>query len=59
MGVVASDGALCVPSNHETKLLRALQGRAVTARGGLAESLAQLAAGPREFSAQVACQGAG
>jgi protein phosphatase len=45
---------LCVPGNHEAKLLRALQGRNVTVSHGLAESLAQLGAEPPEFSVQVA-----
>ncbi len=54
MGMVGDGDALCVPGNHEVKLLRALQGRNVTTGHGLAESLAQLAAEPPEFSQQVA-----
>ena len=42
-----------VPGNHEDKLVRALRGRDVTSRHGLAESLAQLAAEPAEFTAQA------
>ena len=54
MGMVAAGDALCVPGNHEAKLLRALRGRNVTIGHGLAETLAQLAAEPPEFSAEVA-----
>ncbi|MGH9126926.1 MAG: polynucleotide kinase-phosphatase [Acidimicrobiales bacterium] len=54
MNMVASGKALCVPGNHEAKLLRALRGRNVTANHGLAESLAQLAVEPPEFSVRVA-----
>ncbi|GAA3217610.1 polynucleotide kinase-phosphatase [Actinocorallia longicatena] len=49
MGMVAAGDALCVPGNHENKLLRALNGRKVTVSHGLAESLEQLAAEPPEF----------
>jgi len=52
--MVASGHAICLPGNHETKLLRALQGRDVTTGHGLAMSLDQLAAEPPEFSAEVA-----
>jgi protein phosphatase len=53
MGMVASGDAMCVPGNHEVKLMRALQGRNVTVGHGLAESLAQLEGEPAEFRAQV------
>jgi polynucleotide kinase-phosphatase len=53
MGMVASGTALCVPGNHEAKLLRALRGRDVRVSHGLAETLAQLGAAPEGFSAQV------
>ncbi|ABS02683.1 polynucleotide kinase-phosphatase [Kineococcus radiotolerans] len=53
MGMVASGTALCVPGNHEDKLLRALRGRDVQVTHGLAESLEQLAREPEEFRAQV------
>jgi protein phosphatase len=53
MGMVAGSGALCVPGNHETKLLRALRGRDVKLTHGLAGSLAQLAAEPPGFTDQV------
>ena len=53
MGMVDAGDALCIPGNHENKLLRALRGRNVTVSHGLAESLAQLGAEPPEFSRQV------
>ncbi|HEY2548959.1 MAG TPA: polynucleotide kinase-phosphatase [Streptosporangiaceae bacterium] len=53
MGMVAAGDALCVPGNHENKLLRALRGRNVQVSHGLAESLAQLAAEPEDFRADV------
>ncbi|MDQ3716055.1 MAG: polynucleotide kinase-phosphatase [Actinomycetota bacterium] len=54
MAMVATGDALCVPGNHEAKLLRALRGRRVTVSHGLGETLAQLAGEPPEFSKQVA-----
>ncbi|HEX5190323.1 MAG TPA: polynucleotide kinase-phosphatase [Streptosporangiaceae bacterium] len=53
MGMVSGGDALCVPGNHENKLLRALRGRKVQVTHGLAESLAQLEAEPAEFVAEV------
>ncbi len=53
MGMVAAGTALCVPGNHEAKLLRALRGRNVQHAHGLAETLEQLAAEPEEFRAQT------
>ncbi|HEV2089111.1 MAG TPA: polynucleotide kinase-phosphatase, partial [Cryptosporangiaceae bacterium] len=53
MGMVRDGDALCVPGNHENKLVRALDGRNVTVSHGLAESLAQLAAEPAEFTAEA------
>jgi len=53
MGMVAGGAALCVPGNHEAKLLRALRGRDVKVSHGLDRSLAQLAAEPPGFTAQV------
>jgi len=49
MGMVAAGTALCVSGNHEAKLVRALKGSRVTVSHGLAESLAQLEAGPEDF----------
>jgi len=54
MGMVADGTALCIPGNHEVKLLRALNGKNVTKTHGLAQSLEQLAAEPPEFSQRVA-----
>jgi protein phosphatase len=53
MGMTAEGSGLSVAGNHEAKLLRALRGSNVTTGHGLAESLAQLAAEPPEFSRQV------
>ncbi len=53
MGMVDDGDALCIPGNHEAKLLRALRGRNVTVSHGLAETLAQLAGEPPEFSTRV------
>jgi protein phosphatase len=53
MAMVGAGTALCIAGNHESKLLRALRGRNVQVSHGLAESLAQLQAGPEEFRAQV------
>jgi protein phosphatase len=53
MGMVGAGHALCIPGNHEAKLLRALRGASTTTGHGLAETLDQLAAEPREFRAQV------
>ncbi len=54
MGMVVAGTALCVPGNHEAKLLRALRGRNVTVSHGLAETLAQLAGEPESFRDSVA-----
>jgi protein phosphatase len=53
MGMVASGSALCIPGNHENKLVRALRGRDVQVTHGLAESLAQLGKEPPEFRQRV------
>ncbi|HWL52950.1 MAG TPA: polynucleotide kinase-phosphatase [Chthoniobacteraceae bacterium] len=54
MNMTRAGSALCVPGNHDVKLMRKLRGRSVQVRHGLAESLEQLAAEPEEFSQQVA-----
>lgn len=54
MAMVEAGSALCVPGNHDVKLMRKLRGRSVSITHGLAESLAQLEAEPEEFSQQVA-----
>ena len=51
MGMTAAGSALSVTGNHEAKLVRALRGRDVTVAHGLAQSLAQLAAEPDDFTA--------
>jgi protein phosphatase len=53
MGMVDAGDALCVPGNHEAKLLRALNGRNVTPSHGLALTLVQLADEPPEFRDRV------
>ena len=50
MSMVDEGTALCVPGNHEIKLVRALNGKNVTTTHGLAESLTQLADEPPEFT---------
>ena len=42
MAMVEAGAALCVPGNHDMKLMRKLRGRDVQITHGLAESLAQL-----------------
>ena len=54
MGMVASGSALCVPGNHDIKLMRKLRGRDVQVAHGLAESLAQLEEEPAAFREEVA-----
>ncbi len=54
MNAVASNAALCVPGNHDAKLMRKLRGRDVQIAHGLAESLAQLANEPEDFRKHVA-----
>ena len=46
MKLIAEGKALCVPGNHDMKLLRALRGKNVNLTHGLAESIAQLDAEP-------------
>ena len=54
MTMVASGAALCVPGNHDIKLMRKLRGRDVQITHGLAESLAQLETRTSEFRDAVA-----
>jgi protein phosphatase len=54
MSMVQQETALCVPGNHDVKLLRKLRGKNVQVTHGLAESIAQLEAGPAEFHRQIA-----
>jgi len=44
---------LCVPGNHDVKLLRKLRGKNVKVRHGLAETLAELQAVPDELQADL------
>ncbi|MGA7952384.1 MAG: AAA family ATPase [Gloeobacterales cyanobacterium] len=53
MNMVESGVALCVPGNHDTKLLRKLRGENVRITHGLAESLAQLTEESPAFKEQV------
>ncbi|GAB3634496.1 polynucleotide kinase-phosphatase [Hymenobacter arcticus] len=53
MSMVRDGLALCVPGNHDIKLLRHLNGKNVTATHGLAETLAQLEAETPAFKEQV------
>jgi protein phosphatase len=49
MGMTVAGTALCVSGNHESKLVRALDGRDVRVSHGLAESLAQLSVESEQF----------
>ncbi len=53
MDMVSSGIALCVPGNHDMKLLRKLKGRDVRITHGIAESLAQLEAEPLAFKSRI------
>ena len=54
MNMTAAGAALCVPGNHDTKLMRKLRGRDVRITHGLAESLEQLDREPPEFKEAAA-----
>lgn len=54
MNAVADNAALCVPGNHDSKLMRKLRGRDVQITHGLADSLAQLEGETEEFRAKTA-----
>jgi protein phosphatase len=54
MAMVGAGTALCVPGNHDVKLMRALRGRKVALTHGIAESLAQLETESEEFRREVA-----
>ncbi|GCF09399.1 polynucleotide kinase-phosphatase [Dictyobacter arantiisoli] len=53
MDTVAAGTALCVPGNHDIKLLRKLKGKDVTLKYGIVESLEQLAQEPVSFTKRV------
>ncbi len=54
MNMVSAGSAICVPGNHDTKLLKKLKGKNVQLTHGLAETVQQLEAEPAEFRQQVA-----
>jgi protein phosphatase len=54
MAMVEGGSALCVPGNHDVKLMRKLRGKNVQLTHGLAESVAQLDRESQEFRDQVA-----
>jgi len=53
MSMVENDTALCVPGNHDIKLMRKLNGRDVRITHGLAETLEQIGPRPDVFKDQV------
>ena len=53
MGMVAAETALCVPGNHDFKLKRFLQGKRMTVKHGLEQSLEQLEDETPEFRNRV------
>ncbi|WP_187976667.1 AAA family ATPase [Mycetocola sp. JXN-3] len=53
MGMHAAGHALVVPGNHEQALINALGGKKVNLSHGLGDTLAQLAAEPKEFTDTV------
>ena len=53
MSMVGARTALCVPGNHDMKLVRKLKGRDVQITHGLADSLSQLDQEPAEFREKV------
>jgi protein phosphatase len=54
MHMVANGTALCVPGNHDVKLMKKLRGRDVRVSHGLAETLQQLESEPEGFRQEVA-----
>ena len=53
MEMVGAGSALCLPGNHDVKLMRKLRGANVKVNHGMAESLAQLEQEPEEFKDEV------
>ncbi len=53
MGMAQNNAALCVPGNHDVKLLRKLRGKDVQLTHGLADTLEQMAAEPPGFTDRV------
>lgn len=54
MNMVSAGNAICVPGNHEAKLLRKLRGRDVQMTHGLPETLKQLEPETAEFRRELA-----
>ena len=54
MSMVEQGNALCLPGNHDVKLLRKLRGRDVRITHGLAETLEQLEVESEEFKQKIA-----
>jgi protein phosphatase len=54
MSMLRAETALCVPGNHEIKLLRKLRGKNVKLTHGIAQTLEQLEREPPEFAGEVA-----
>ncbi|HEX6479212.1 MAG TPA: polynucleotide kinase-phosphatase [Ktedonobacteraceae bacterium] len=54
MDIVESGNALCIPGNHDVKLLRKLRGKDVRLTHGLATTVEQLEKEPAEFREKVA-----
>src|SRR5260370_7786532 len=54
MSTVATGSALCIPGNHDVKLLRKLKGKDVRLTHGLAASVEQLEKESAEFREKVA-----
>ena len=54
MKMVQEGNALCVPGNHDVKLMKKLRGREVSVSHGLAETLVQLESETPEFREQAA-----
>lgn len=53
MSMVRQGSALCVPGNHDVKLLRKLRGKDVQVTHGLDQTLRELESEPKEFHAEV------
>lgn len=53
MSMADADTAICLPGNHDIKLVRKLKGRDVQITHGLGETLAQLGGEPEEFREQA------
>ncbi len=53
MGMAEAGTAICLPGNHDLKLVRKLKGRNVQLTHGLAETVEQMAGEPDEFRERV------